>query len=287
MAAKRRPGMVSLAVLVGLGLLTTVTAGLLGVTRQALYSWQLKEEARQAAYLFRSLCRVREGEPLLVPGEHWALEPVVFRKDRPGVYGSLTGLADGPIREERIRLHRDTGEELMAASRYEITMPGTEKGETFPETGIWAEGRKQGKLWVDWSRFGRCRTQTLPDTRRMEVPLEGVFCYGRETLQWPEKNGKTALLQGSGILVNRGSIRFRQGFRCQGDFRFLANGDITVHSGARLDKVYLCATGTLTLEKGARVKGILACRGPVVIQEGAEFEKDESVMGVFCTKANA
>ena len=72
-----------------------------------------------------------------------------------------------------------------------------------------------------------------------------------------------------------------------GDFRFLANGDITVHSGARLDKVYLCATGTLTLEKGARVKGILACRGPVVIQEGAEFEKDESVMGVFCTKANA
>ena len=95
------------------------------------------------------------------------------------------------------------------------------------------------------------------------------------------------LLQGSGILVNRGSIRFRQGFRCQGDFRFLANGDITVHSGARLDKVYLCATGTLTLEKGARVKGILACRGPVVIQEGAEFEKDESVMGVFCTKANA
>lgn len=149
MAAKRRPGMVSLAVLVGLGLLTTVTAGLLGVTRQALYSWQLKEEARQAAYLFRSLCRVREGEPLLVPGEHRALEPVVFRKDRPGVYGSLTGLADGPIREERIRLHRDTGEELMAASRYEITMPGTEKGETFPETGIWAEGRKQGKLWVD------------------------------------------------------------------------------------------------------------------------------------------
>lgn len=96
-----------------------------------------------------------------------------------------------------------------------------------------------------------------------------------------------ALLQGSGILVNRGSIRFRQGFRCQGDFRFLANGDITVHSGARLDKVYLCATGTLTLEKGAKVKGILACRGPVVIQEGAEFEKDESVMGVFCTKANA
>lgn len=187
MAAKRRPGMVSLAVLVGMGLLTTVTAGLLGVTRQALYSWQLKEEARQAAYLFRSLCRVREGEPLLVPGEHRALEPVVFRKDRPGVYGSLTGLADGPIREERIRLHRDTGEELMAASRYEITMPGTEKGETFPETGIWAEGRKQGKLWVDWSRFGRCRTQTLPDTRRMEVPLEGVFCYGRETLQWPEK----------------------------------------------------------------------------------------------------
>lgn len=112
----------------------------------------------------------------------------------------------------------------------------------------------------------------------MEVPLEGVFCYGRETLQWPEKNGKTALLQGSGILVNRGSIRFRQGFRCQGDFRFLANGDITVHSGARLDKVYLCATGALTLEKGARVKGILACRGPVVIQEGAEFEPDPEVL---------
>lgn len=36
------------------------------------------------------------------------------------------------------------------------------------------------------------------------------------------------LLQGSGVLVNRGSIRFRQGFRCKGDFRFLANGDITV-----------------------------------------------------------
>ena len=41
MAAKRRPGMVSLAVLVGMGLLTPVTAGLLGVNRQALYSWQL------------------------------------------------------------------------------------------------------------------------------------------------------------------------------------------------------------------------------------------------------
>ena len=175
----------------------------------------------------------------------------------------------------------------MKGRRYEIRMPGTEPGEIFPETGIWAEGRKEGKLFVDWSLFGRKPAWSLPDSRRMEAPVEKVLCYGRETLQWPEKTGRTVLLQGSGVLVNRGSIRFRQGFRCKGDFRFLANGDITVEKGARLENAYLYATGTLTLEPGSHVTGILACRGPIVVKKGAEFVKSEGVVGVFRTKAIA
>ena len=76
MAGKKSPGMISLVLLVGLGLLGTVWAGLLGVTRQALKDWQLKQEARQDAVLFRSLCGIREGEPFLAPGEKRQLEPV-------------------------------------------------------------------------------------------------------------------------------------------------------------------------------------------------------------------
>ena len=80
MAGKKSPGMISLVLLVGLGLLGTVWAGLLGVTRQALKDWQLKQEARQDAVLFRSLCGIREGEPFLAPGEKRQLEP--DRRDR-------------------------------------------------------------------------------------------------------------------------------------------------------------------------------------------------------------
>lgn len=287
MAGKKSPGMISLVLLVGLGLLGTVWAGLLGVTRQALKDWQLKQEARQDAVLFRSLCGIREGEPFLAPGEKRQLEPVRFQPEGPLVYASLETIQEGRIREEVLRLHRETGEELMKGRRYEIRMPGTEPGEIFPETGIWAEGRKEGKLFVDWSLFGRKPAWSLPDSRRMEAPVDKVFCYGRETLQWPEKTGRTVLLQGSGVLVNRGSIRFRQGFRCKGDFRFLANGDITVEKGARLENAYLYATGTLTLEPGSHVTGILACRGPIVVKKGAEFVKSERVVGAFRTKAIA
>lgn len=89
MAGKKSPGMISLVLLVGLGLLGTVWAGLLGVTRQALKDWQLKQEARQDAVLFRSLCGIREGEPFLAPGEKRQLEPVRFQPEGPLVYASL------------------------------------------------------------------------------------------------------------------------------------------------------------------------------------------------------
>ena len=107
-----------------------------------LKDWQLKQEARQDAVLFLSLCGIREGEPFLAPGEKRQLEPVRFQPEGPLGYASLETIQEGRIREEVLRLHRETGEELMKGRRYEIRMPGTEPGEIFPETGIWAEGRK-------------------------------------------------------------------------------------------------------------------------------------------------
>ena len=168
----------------------------------------------------------------------------------------------------------------MQGSRYEITMPGTEDGGPFPDTGIWSNGWADHTLYANEKVFSRVRSWPLPDARRMEMPLEGQLCYGRERLRW----GGKSILRGRAVLVHGRDLDLEGPFAAEGDVRILVFGKLRVGRGVRLDKAYLYATGGITLEEGAAVQGILACRRDIRIHEKALFQPDPAVLGPFCTR---
>ncbi|WP_297861842.1 hypothetical protein [uncultured Acidaminococcus sp.] len=282
MDRKRSPGMLTPLLLAGLVLLGSFSWAFLRTAAQGLKTQQLQQEARQWAVLAKSLAKIREEEPFFtLPGER-KLPGISFGPQSPEVFFTLEtkGQKKDLLRQERLQLHHAAGELLMQGSRYEITMPGTEDGVPFPDTGIWSNGWADHTLYANEKVFSRVRSWPLPDARRMEMPLEGQLCYGRERLRW----GGKSILRGRAVLVHGRDLDLEGPFAAEGDFRILVFGKLRVGRGVRLDKAYLYATGGITLEEGAAVQGILACRRDIRIHEKAFFQPDPAVLGPFCTR---
>lgn len=277
MGHNKQKGLVTLVVLVfllvGLGLSVT----LLKTAGQELTAQTLRQEARQWAELLWSLEQVRKGEPLLEPGEKRTLPAVAFRPDCPSVRAELEGSREGIVQKEKLTLLDEKGWPLLVGERVALAMPGVEEQLPFLPAGICEKGRENRTLLVDWDLLRRAAASDLPGKRRLELPLEGEFCRGEGN--W---NLETQLT-GRGVLVIGSHTTFRRGSRVQGDFRILSQGNVLVCSGARLQNVYLYAGGNLVLQKGCRVRGILAARGKVTVEPGAEFTSDGRVLEAFVT----
>lgn len=282
MDRKRSPGMLTPLLLAGLVLLGSFSWAFLRTGAQGLKTQQLQQEARQWAVLAKSLARIREEEPFFILSGERKLPGISFGPQSPEVFFTLEtkGQKKDLLRQERLQLHHAAGELLMQGSRYEITMPGTEDGVPFPDTGIWSNGWADHTLYANEKVFSRVRSWPLPDARRMEMPLEGQLCYGRERLRW----GGKSILRGRAVLVHGRDLDLEGPFAAEGDFRILVFGKLRVGRGVRLDKAYLYATGGITLEEGAAVQGILACRRDIRIHEKALFQPDPAVLGPFCTR---
>lgn len=282
MDRKRSPGMLTPLLLAGLVLLGSFSWAFLRTAAQSLKTQQLQQEARQWAILGKSLARIREGEPFFTVSGERKLPGISFGLQSPEVFLTLEtkGKKKDLLRQERLQLRHASGEPLMQGSRYEISMPGTEEGSSFPETGIWSNGWADHVLYVKETVFSRVRSWPLPDARRMEMPLTGQLCYGKERLRW----GGKSILRGRAVLVHGRDLDLEGPFAAEGDFRILVFGKLRVGRGVRLDKAYLYATGGITLEEGAAVQGILACRRDIQIHEKALFQPDSSVLEPFCTR---
>lgn len=277
MAPEKQKGMVSLVVLVvllvGLGLMVT----LLKTAEQELSAQTLRQEAREWAELLWSLQQVRKGEPLLPPGVKRTLPAVSFRPDCPAVTAELEGFQEGDIRREKITLADAKGWPLVSGERLALAMPGVTDRLPFLPSGIYANGRENRTLLVDWERLRRAAGSDLPGKRRLELPLEGECCQGSGSWRLEKE------LKGRGVLLVGSHTTFARDCRVQGDFRILSQGNVVVRPGARLQAVYLYAGGDLLLQKGCRVKGILAARGKVTVEEGAEFVPEQKVLEPFVT----
>lgn len=277
MERKKEPGLVSLVVLVCLLLASGLTLALIRTAGQELEAQTLRQEARQWAELLWSLEQVRTGEPLLKPGETRTLPAFCFRPDCPPVSVALKGEKKELIHRERLQLLDPENWPLLIGERLAVTMPGVKEKLPFLPTGIYENGRASRTLTVDWNQLYQDAPCELPQSRRLAMPLSGEFCKGRTGWQLEKK------MTGRGILVVSGPVTFQRGSRVQGDFRILNQGDMTVCPGARLDKVYLYSGGDMRLMAGCRVRGILAARGRVTVEEGAEFLPDGKVLEEFVT----
>lgn len=277
MGRRKEPGLVSLVVLVCLLLASGLTVTLVRTAGQELAAQTLRQEARQWAELLWSLEQVRNGEPLLKPGEKRILPDVRFRPDCPPVSILLEGERKDLIHRERVQLLDPKGWPLLAGERLAVAMPGVAEKLPFLPTGIYENGRADRTLVVDWNQLHREAPSELPLARRLELPLDREFCRGRSGWQLEKR------LTGRGILVVGGPVTFQRSSRVQGDFRILSQGDVTVRPGAQLDRVYLYAGGDIRLMDGCKVKGILAARGKVTVEEGAAFEPDGKVLEPFVT----
>lgn len=277
MAHNRQKGLVTLVVLVfllvGLGLSVT----LLKTAGQELAAQTLRQEARQWAELLWSLEQVRKGEPLLAPGVKQTLPAVAFRPDCPAVQAELEGSREGIVQREKLTLLDEKDWPLLIGERVALGMPGMEEQLPFLPAGIYEKGRENRTLLVDWDLLRRAAASDLPGKRRLEQPLEGEFCQGKGNWVLDKQ------LTGRGVLVIGNHTTFRRGSRVQGDFRILSQGNVLVCPGARLQNVYLYAGGNLVLQKGCRVRGILAARGKVTVEEGAEFVAEGKVLEPFVT----
>lgn len=282
MDRKRSPGMLTPLLLAGLVLLGSFSWAFLRTGAQGLKTQQLQQEARQWAVLAKSLARIREEEPFFTLSGERKLPGISFGPQSPEVFFTLEtkGQKKDLLRQERLQLHHAAGELLMQGSRYEITMPGTEDGVPFPDTGIWSNGWADHTLYANEKVFSQVRSWPLPDARRMEMPLEGQLCYGRERLRW----GGKSILRGRAVLVHGRDLDLEGPFAAEGDFRILVFGKLRVGRGVRLDKAYLYATGGITLEEGAAVQGILACRRDIRIHEKALFQPAPAVLEPFRTR---
>ena len=277
MARRKEPGLVSLVVLVCLLLVSSLTLALVRTAGQELATQTLRQEARQWGELLWGLEQVRTGEPLLPPGEKRRLEPVLFRPDCPPVSVVLEGEKQGPLHREILQLLDAKEWPLLKGERLAVTMPGVEENLPFLPTGICGNGRVERTLVVDWNQLQQAASSALPLDRRQAMPLAGEFCQGRTGWQLEKQ------LKGRGILVVAGPVTFYRNSRVQGDFRILSQGDVTVHPGAQLDRVYLYAGGDIHLMAGCKVKGILAARGKVTVEKGAEFTPEGKVLEPFVT----
>lgn len=277
MEHKKTPGLVSLVVLVCLLLGSGLLLVLVRTAGQELVAQNLRQEARLWTELLWSMERVRTGEPLLKAGERKALPAFRFRPDCPPVSFRLEGSQKGLIHQERLELLDEENWLLLAGERYAVTMPGVDENLPFLPGGIYQNGRANRTLLVDWNRLQQAAPCALPLERRLALPLTGEFCWGKDGWVLQKQ------LIGRGILVSGGSVIFERSSRVQGDFRILSQGRVTVRPGARLENVYLYAGGDMVLKAGCHVKGILAARGRVTVEEGAEFTPDVRVLEPFVT----
>lgn len=277
MARRKEPGLVSLVVLVCLLLVSSLTLALVRTAGQELATQTLRQEARLWGELLWSLEQVRTGEPLLPPGEKRRLDPVLFRPDCPPVAVVLEGEKQGPFHRETVQLLDASEWPLLKGERLAVTMPGVEEHLPFLPGGIYENGRAERTLVVDWTRLHQEAPCALPLERRLVLPLTGDFCQGRTGWQLEKR------ITGRGILVVGGPVTFYRGSRVQGDFRILSQGDVLVRPGAQLDRVYLYAGGDIHLMAGCKVRGILAARGKVTVEEGAVFTPEGKVLEPFVT----
>lgn len=160
MDRKRSPGMLTPLLLAGLVLLGSFSWAFLRTAAQSLKTQQLQQEARQWAILGKSLARIREGEPFFTVSGERKLPGISFGPQSPEVFLTLEtkGKEKDLLRQERLQLRHASGEPLMQGSRYEISMPGTEEGRSFPETGIWSNGWADHVLYVKETVFSRVRS---------------------------------------------------------------------------------------------------------------------------------
>lgn len=277
MGGRKEPGLASLMVLVCLLLVSGLAGILVRTAGQELAAQTLRQEARLWAELLWSLEQVRTGEPMLAPGETRSLPTVQFRPDCPPVSLRLEGEKKGLIHRERLQLLDLKNWPLLTGERLAVTMPGVEEGLPFLPGGMVGDGRASRTLAVDWNQLQQAAPCQLPQSRRLALPLSGEFCKGRTGWQMEKR------LTGRGILVVGGPVTFQRGSRVLGDFRILSQGDVTVHPGARLENVYLYAGGDLRLMAGCQVKGILAARGGITVEEGASFTPETKVLEAFVT----
>lgn len=277
MEGRKEPGLASLMVLVCLLLVSGLAGILVRTARQELAAQTLRQEARLWAELLWSLEQVRTGEPMLAPGETRLLPAVRFRPDCPPVSLRLEGEKKGLIHRERLQLLDLKNWPLLTGVRLAVTMPGVEERLPFLPGGMVGDGRASRTLAVDWNQLQQAAPCQLPQSRRLALPLSGEFCKGRTGWQLEKR------LTGRGILVVSGPVTFQRGSRVLGDFRILSQGDVTVHPGARLENVYLYAGGDMRLMAGCQVKGILAARGRITVEEGASFTPEAKVLEAFVT----
>ncbi len=88
---------------------------------------------------------------------------------------------------------------------------------------------------------------------------------------------------GEGCLVAKMSIFIADGTKLPDFCVIISDGQIEIGKNAVLGRALLLSKYSITVKSGASVKGIALCDGNLTIEEGAAFERDESVLLPFTT----
>lgn len=279
--AKSR-GSITFFFLVMLVLTAGVGTVLLRVLGEEVKSGEISRTARQQSLLFHSACKVLNGEPFLQKGETEQMPAVILAPGQPELILKRNGKgrrdAGYLCEEETLELWQN-GYQPMEAVRLQMEMPGAEDGRA--ASGIW-DGTLDGtKPKVDFGEFPRLNWSPFPDKERLKAPLAGQLFYEsyKKAVKW---NGRQQI-RGRGILVIPHHLTIGAGCHMEGDFRIFSAGTVTVEGDTVLDKVYIYAAQNINISKNSHLAGILAAKGRVQLEEGAEFVPDASVLEPFRT----
>ena len=267
-------------------LLLIISTGLLTILGSILWQQlaiqQRQLKARQWAQLFTSFCEIQGKQPVADKAEKKDLVTVqLSSRDEPVTFSRATSLSgQGLIRQEELTLMEKGGYSPMKAVRYGLVMPGKVAG-SYPDGSIWDQAAGMQEVPVPWDVYSSLqKVGVMPDKARMEKTVAGYLYYrGQDELLLPG----TSRLQGRGVFVCENRIRMGRNFRLKGDFRMVCRQDVEIGADVVLDKVFLFSNGSIKIGKNSQVKGILAARGSVKLEQGASVLEDRSVLEPFCT----
>lgn len=90
-------------------------------------------------------------------------------------------------------------------------------------------------------------------------------------------------IKGQGFLVAKMSIFIADGTKMPDFCVIISDGQIEIGKNAVLGKALLLSKYDITVKSGASVNGIALCDGNLTVQDGAAFQRDETVLQPFIT----
>lgn len=279
---RKAKGTASLTFLLLLVLMTGLLSVLGNVLWQQLAAQRQQLQVRQWAQLFTSFCTIHSRQPVGEKAEQKDLVTVQLTpRDAPLTIRRETLLSgQNLIRQETLALTKADGSRPMLATRYGLVMPGQVAGR-YPDGSCWQQNEAMKSVDVPWETYGKLQKQAvMPDTARLEKAIAG-YLYVQESgeLVLPD----SCRLQGRGVFVSGDRVRMGRRFRLKGDFRIFSRQDVVIGDDVALDKVFIFSEGSIKIGKNSQVKGILAAKGAVKLEDGASILEDRSVLEPFCT----